>query len=191
MFDIKAAMEYMQISRKEVCFDAMVAAYLLNPLKSDYTYEDVAREQLDLIIEEKSPLWVRICYEAYTAYEASGIMLSKLQEMRMDHLFTDIEMPLVFTLYDMERSGVRIEAEALKYYGDQLGAKIVELEKEIYEDAGETFNINSPKQLGEVLFEDMRIPGGKKTKTGYSTAADVLEKLLPHTGHEITVVEFL
>ncbi len=88
-------------------------------------------------------------------------------------------MPLVFTLYDMERSGLKVEAEALKYYGDRLGAKIVGLEKEIYEDAGEKFNINSPKQLGVVLFENMKLPGGKKTKTGYSTAADVLEKLAP------------
>ena len=97
----------------------------------------------------------------------------------MDRLFMDVEMPLVFTLYDMEVNGVRVEAEALKYYGDQLGAKIVELEKDIYEEAGENFNINSPKQLGVVLFENMKIPGGKKTKTGYSTAADVLEKLAP------------
>ena len=97
----------------------------------------------------------------------------------MDRLFMDIEMPLVFTLYDMEVNGVKVEAEALKYYGGQLGAKIVELEKDIYEEAGETFNINSPKQLGVVLFENMKIPGGKKTKTGYSTAADVLEKLAP------------
>lgn len=179
MFDIKAAMEYMQISRKEVCFDAMVAAYLLNPLKSDYTYEDVAREQLDLIIEEKSPLWVRVCYDAYTAYEASGIMLSKLREMRMDHLFTDIEMPLVFTLYDMEQNGIRAEGEALKIYSSQLGARITELEKEIYEETGESFNINSPKQLGVILFERLKLPGGKKTKTGYSTAANVLEKLAP------------
>lgn len=179
MFDIKAAMEYMQISRKEVCFDAMVAAYLLNPLKSDYTYEDVAREQLDLIIEEKSPFWVRVCYEAYTAYEASGIMLSKLQEMRMDHLFTDIEMPLVFTLYDMEQNGIRAEGEALRIYSSQLGARITELEKEIYEETGESFNINSPKQLGVILFEKLKLPGGKKTKTGYSTAANVLEKLAP------------
>lgn len=179
MFDIKAAMEYIQIEHKEACFDAGVAAYLLNPLKNDYTYEDVAREQLDLIIEEKSPLWVKACYEAYTAYEASGIMFSKLKSMRMDHLFTDIEMPLVFTLYDMERNGVRAEGEALKIYSSQLGARITELEKEIYEETGESFNINSPKQLGEILFEKLKLPGGKKTKTGYSTAANVLEKLAP------------
>ena len=179
MFDIKAAMEYIQIERGDACFDAAVAAYLLNPLKNDYTYEDVAREQLDLIIEEKAPLWIKACYEAYTAYEASEIMLSKLKAMRMEHLFTDIEMPLVFTLYDMEKNGIRAEGEALQIYSSQLGARIAELEKEIYDTAGEAFNINSPKQLGTVLFETLKIPGGKKTKTGYSTAANVLEKLAP------------
>ncbi len=179
MFDIKAAMEYIQIGQKENCFDAAVAAYLLNPLKNEYTYEDVAREQLELIIEEKSPLWVKACYEAYTAYEASDIMLKKLKGMRMDHLFTEIEMPLVFTLYDMERNGVRAEGEALKIYSSQLGERITELEKEIYDETGERFNINSPKQLGVILFEKLKLPGGKKTKTGYSTAANVLEKLAP------------
>lgn len=179
MFDVKSAMEFVQLVNQENCFDASVAAYLLNPLKSDYTYEDVAREQLDLIIEEKSADFVKVCYEAYTAFAASDVMFAKLKEMRMDRLFTDIEMPLVFTLYDMERNGVKAEGEALKIYSGQLGARIIELEKEIYEEAGEQFNINSPKQLGHVLFESLGIPGGKKTKTGYSTAANVLEKLAP------------
>ena len=179
MFDIKTAMEYLPIRKEENCFDATVAAYLLNPLKSNYTYEDVAREQLDLIIEEKSEESVKQCYEAYTAYMASEILIEKIKEAGMEKLFFEIEMPLVFTLYDMERNGVRIRADELKAYGEQLGVRIGELEKEIYEDAGETFNINSPKQLGVILFENMKIPGGKKTKTGYSTAADVLEKLAP------------
>lgn len=179
MFDLKQAMEYLKIRKQDNCFDTAVAAYLLNPLKSNYSYEDVAREQLDLIIDEKLEEEVRICYEAYTIYASSEKLMDRLKECQMERLFTEIEMPLVFTLYDMERNGIRVEAEALKIYGDQLGAKIVELEKEIYEEAGETFNINSPKQLGVVLFENMKIPGGKKTKTGYSTAADVLEKLAP------------
>ena len=179
MFDIKAYMEHLQIQREDNCFDATVAAYLLNPLKSNYTYEDVAREYLNLIIEEKSEDYVKFCYEAFTAWKASDILMDRLRETQMDRLFLDIEMPLVFTLYNMERNGVKVEGAALKIYGDQLGGRIVELEKEIYEDAGETFNINSPKQLGVVLFENMKIPGGKKTKTGYSTAADVLEKLAP------------
>lgn len=179
MFDVKKAMEYVKIPRPESCFDATVAAYLLNPLKSDYSYEDVAREQLDLIIEDKSDIYTKACYEAYTAYKASGILEDKLEKMNLIKLFQTVEMPLVFTLYDMEQNGVKVQAEALKIYGEQLGGKIVELEKEIYEEAGETFNINSPKQLGVVLFENMKIPGSKKTKTGYSTAADVLEKLAP------------
>ena len=179
MFDLKAALPYLEIEDTKNCFDATVAAYLLYPLKNNYTYEDVAREQLELIIDEKAEEYVKVCYEAYTAYAASSVLWEKLKESRMDRLFSEIEMPLVFTLYDMEQNGIKVEAEALKFYGAQLGGKIVELEKEIYEDAGETFNINSPKQLGVVLFESMKIPGGKKTKTGYSTAADVLEKLAP------------
>ncbi len=179
MFDLKQALKYIEITDTKNCFDATVAAYLLNPLKNNYTFEDVAREQLNLIIDEKAGEAVKACYEAYTAYEASSVLWDRLKECQMNRLFTDIEMPLVFTLYAMEQNGVRIEAEALKFYGSQLGGKITELEKEIYEDAGETFNINSPKQLGTVLFEHMKIPGGKKTKTGYSTAADVLEKLAP------------
>ena len=190
MFDLKAQMEFLKLQRKDNCFDATVAAYLLNPLKSDYTYEDVAREQLDFILEDKADLTTKVCYEAYTAYASSSVLEKRLKEDGLWDLFEDIEMPLVFTLYDMERNGVKVEAEALKVYGDQLGDKIVELEKEIYEDANETFNINSPKQLGVVLFENMKIPGGRKTKTGYSTAADVLEKLAPEYPIVAKILEY-
>lgn len=179
MFQIKAVMDYITLKNPSHCFDVTVAAYLLNPLKNDYSYEDVAREQLNLILEDKSEQEVKVCYEAYTAYAAKNILLDKLQEAGMERLFMTVEMPLVFTLYDMEKNGVKVAAEALKFYGDQLGAKIIELEADIYKQAGEQFNINSPKQLGVVLFENLALPGGKKTKTGYSTAADVLEKLAP------------
>lgn len=181
MFDLKSALPYIPIrpEREEHCFDATVAAYLLNPLKNDYTFEDVAREQLNLMIDPKADTEAKVCYEAYTAYAASEPLWEKLTETQMDRLFKQIEMPLVFTLFDMEQNGVMIESEALRFYGNQLGSKIVELEKEIYEMAGEEFNINSPKQLGVVLFEHMQLPNGKKTKTGYSTAADVLDKLAP------------
>lgn len=94
-------------------------------------------------------------------------------------LFKEIEMPLVFTLFDMEQNGVRVEADELKDYGNRLAVQISRLEQEIWQEAGEEFNINSPKQLGVILFEKMGLKGGKKTKTGYSTAADVLEKLAP------------
>ncbi len=179
IFDLKSQLDNLKLRKKENCFDVTVAAYLLNPLKSNYDYEDVAREQLGLVIEEKSEEYVKVCYEAYTAFAASRILLDKLKETGMEELFTKIEMPLVFALYHMEKNGVRVNSDALKEYGDQLAVHILALEKEIYEEAGETFNINSPKQLGVILFEKMQIPGGKKTKTGYSTAADVLEKLAP------------
>lgn len=179
MFDIKEAMKWLPIKNQKHCFDATVAAYLLNPLKNDYTYEDVAREQLNIVIEEKSEAYVKVCYKAYTAFKGSDLLHKKLEETQMLHLFEDIEMPLVFTLYDMERNGIRAEGEALKVYSSQLGGRISELEKEIYEMAGESFNINSPKQLGVILFEKLLLPGSKKTKSGYSTAASVLDKLAP------------
>ena len=179
MCGLKEYLGYLPAAKKETCFDVILAAYLLNPLKSDYEYEDVAREQLNLLIDEKVGSAEKACYEAYTAYAAAPVLDTKLKEAGMDRLFYDIEMPLVFTLFDMEQTGVRIEAEALKTYGDELGGRIVELEKEIYDLAGEAFNINSPKQLGVILFEKLGMPHAKKTKTGYSTAADVLDKLAP------------
>ncbi|GKH32601.1 DNA polymerase I [Muricomes sp. OA1] len=179
MFDLKKYLPLVKAAEQEKCFDATVAAYLLNPLKNNYDYEDVAREQLGIMIDEKADIMTKACYEAYTAFASVKPLRDKMQAEGMYHLFTDIEMPLVFTLFDMEQAGIQVEAEALKFYGEQLGGRIVELEKEIYEMAGETFNINSPKQLGTVLFDHMQLPNGKKTKTGYSTAADVLEKLAP------------
>ena len=179
MCGLKEYLSYLPDAESGSSFDVIVAAYLLNPLKSDYDYEDVAREQLGLLIDENMGQAERACYEAYTAYAAAPVLKKKLEETGMDRLFREIEMPLVFTLYDMEQAGVKVEAEALKAYGDQLGTRIVELEKEIYEMAGEEFNINSPKQLGVILFEKLGMPHAKKTKTGYSTAADVLDKLAP------------
>ncbi|WP_243274069.1 DNA polymerase, partial [Dorea longicatena] len=177
MFHLKESMEQVTIRNQANCFDVSVAAYLLNPLKNNYTWEDVAREHLGLMIDEKIDQDMKACYESYVNYASVEVLRQKLRDTKMDTLFRDIEMPLVFTLFDMEQNGIRVEADALKQYGDQLAGKIAELEKEIYEEAGETFNINSPKQLGVVLFENMKLPGGRKTKTGYSTAADVLEKL--------------
>ncbi len=97
----------------------------------------------------------------------------------MKQVYEEIELPLVFTLDSMEKWGIRAKGEELKEYGEKLMDRIQELEKMIYDKAGEEFNINSPKQLGVILFEKMGIKGGKKTKTGYSTAAEILEKLAP------------
>ena len=131
VFDLKADLPYLQIKKEENCFDMAVAAYLLDPLKSHYGYEDVAREHLGLMIEDKSELYIKVCYEAYTAREASDILMKRLEEAQMDRLFMEIEMPLVFTLFDMEQNGVKINSGALKEYGDQLAVHISMLEQEI------------------------------------------------------------
>lgn len=179
MCDLKRYLPFFSEINKERCFDAVVAAYLLNPLKNDYTYEDIAREQLDFMIDANAAAPVKACYEAYTCLKAVKPLIDKLKEADMYQLFKKIEMPLLFTLYAMEQAGIKVEAEELKKYGGRLGEQIVQLEQEIYEAAGEEFNINSPKQLGVILFDKLKMPHAKKTKTGYSTAADVLEKLAP------------
>ena len=117
------------------------------------------------------------CYMAYTAFATRAPLKAKLQETGMWKVYTEIELPLVFTLDSMEKWGIEVKGEELKNYGEKLTVRIHELEKLIWQQAGEEFNINSPKQLGVILFEKMAIPGGKKTKTGYSTSADILEKL--------------
>ena len=179
IFGVKNALEHVPNLDKHTSFDALVAAYLLNPLKNDYDFIDVSREQLDILVDIKADETQKAFYEAYAAYASCEKLLAKLEETGMKKLFNEIEMPLVFTLFDMEQNGVKIAAEALKIYGEQLAEKIVTVEKQIYEQTGETFNINSPKQLGVILFEKLGLPHGKKTKTGYSTSADILDKLAP------------
>ena len=162
-------------------FDVTIGAYLLNPLKGEYPMDDIAKDHLGLIVPTEKDLAEDTCklhcYKAYIAWKAKAALLESLQEQGMDKLFYEVEMPLVFVLYDMEKEGICIDAAALKEYGTKLSGSIVELEKKIHEAAGEEFNINSPKQLGVILFEKLGLPNGKKTKTGYSTSADVLEKL--------------
>lgn len=192
--DIKSEYAYLQAQDTDRFFDVILAAYLLNPLKNDYTVEDIANEYLNLMLPEKGQAFGRLsfkdalnekpedflkycCFEAYVCAQAAVCLQQKLEETQMDRLMREIEMPLTLVLFSMEEEGIRVNPEALKDYGEALSGKITELEKEIYSEAGCEFNINSPKQLGEILFEKMGLPGGKKTKTGYSTAADVLEKL--------------
>lgn len=178
------------------CFDRTVAAYLLNPLKGEYPYDDIAKDYLGLMVptktdylgkneaavvlaEDEQAAMNYACYEAYIAWKSYPVLKEALQQHEMETLFNEIEMPLVFVLSDMEREGICIDADALKEYGAKLAGSIEEYEQKIYEEAGEEFNINSPKQLGVILFEKLQLPNGKKTKTGYSTAADVLDKLAP------------
>lgn len=182
--------------REKRYFDILIAAYLLNPLKSDYQTEDIAGEYLGLTISDRAQICGKgsyaaayektpeefaqyACYQAYVCLAAAPVLQKKLTEQGMDKLFYEIEMPLSRVLGDMEQAGVRVQPEELKAYGEALTGRITELEQAIYRQADCSFNINSPKQLAEVLFERMGIKGGKKTKTGYSTAADVLEKLAP------------
>lgn len=205
--DLKAELPYLGTVEENKFFDVGIAVYLLNPLKSVYTYDDIAKEYLDRMLpaaedffakgkpmkmlEEKPEEFMRYtCYHSYVALLSCEVLKSKLEEAGMKKLFEEIEMPLVFTLFRMEQAGTLIALEELKSYGTQLGVRIEELEKSIHEQAGEEFNINSPKQLGEILFDKLKLPNGKKTKTGYSTAADVLEKLAPDYPIVASILEY-
>ena len=126
----------------------------------------------------------------YAPYELAPVLQKRLKEEQMEKLYEEIELPLVFALNDMEEAGVRVKAEELKAYGEALTGRIEELEKVIWEMAGEQFNINSPKQLGAILFEKLQLPHGKKTKSGYSTAADILEKLAGEYPIVASVLEY-
>lgn len=191
---LKEQLPYLNVNEKDNVFDASIAAYLLNPLTDTYHYDDIARDYLNLTLpsredllgkaslvkaieENKESFCSFACYHAYVAYRCAERLRDLLFRAEMLQLFENIEMPLIYTLYDMEIRGIRVNKEALKEYGDNLTVGIDDLEKKIYELTGETFNINSPKQLGVILFEKLRLPFGKKTKTGYSTSADILEKL--------------
>ena len=194
--DLKGLLKHVRVPETKNCIDTTIAAYLLNPLKNEYTYDDLARDILGLMVPSKLDLLGKLkikkaaeekpealelmaCYEAYACIAAKNQLLEQLEDHGMKKLYDEIEMPLVYVLADMEKEGVRAEKAELEAYGAQLTGRISELETSIYEKAGETFNINSPKQLGVILFEKLQMPNGKKTKTGYSTAADVLERLAP------------
>ena len=157
-----------------------------------FTREDVSLKDILKAIQEgkEEEIQKSICYMAYTALKARTPLLNALEETGMDRLFAQVEMPLLFTLSDMEKEGILVNGAELKEYGEKLQVRILELEKEIWQQAGEEFNINSPKQLGVILFEKMQMPGGKKTKTGYSTAADVLDKLAPEHKIVADILEY-
>ena len=113
------------------------------------------------------------CNAAYVSGMSKILLLDKLEKIHSLDLYTDIERPLAITLFHMEKEGIIADKESLETYSMQLGEQIDKLQKQIHELAGEEFNINSPKQLGEILFEKLKLPNGKKTKTGYSTSAEV------------------
>ena len=196
VLDLKSQLPFMKLGYENQVYDAGVAAYLLNPLKDSYDYDDLARDYLGLTLPGKAELlkkqtfmsaWeadekaFQTCagYIGHVAYMAGKPLMDRLEAEDMKELYLSMELPLIYALYHMEEEGIAVRKEELKAYGERLKEKIVILEREIWDMTECEFNINSPKQLGEVLFEKMQIKGGKKTKTGYSTAADVLEKLAP------------
>ena len=190
-------------------FDCVIAAYLLDPLKSDWSYDTVSTAFLKANVPTVQELFGKkgfaaareedgfaekiakvSAFAASVALRSAGILRGRLSETGMKKLFDDVEMPLAYILADMENTGILTSREQLAKYGESLNERIDELRDLIYEEAGEEFNINSPKQLGVVLFEKMNLKGGKKTKTGYSTAADVLEKLAPGNPIVTNILEY-
>ena len=191
--DIKKALKTIDVCPDYNIIDCSIGAYLLNPLKEHYDYDDIAREylgvsllsakelvgknEINMFSFEDDNISKYFAYKAIVPYLAGDIIINKLKDEEMYTLYEDIELPCVFSLYEMEKNGIRVDAAALKEYGEKLKENIDRLTKEIYELAGEEFNINSTKQLGEILFEKLGLKSGKKTKTGYSTSVEVLEKI--------------
>lgn len=181
---------------QKVFADTALAAYIINPTNENYDSDNLALEYLHMSVPSRTELLGKstlselvmlnidnlmkyACSKAYVSYAGWNKIKAALKDIECYELFDTLEMPLSFVLSDMELQGVRVDKQGLAEYGEMLEKNILVLEKEIYELAGEQFNINSPKQLGVILFEKLGMPCQKKTKSGYSTAADVLEKLAP------------
>ena len=178
--------------------DLEIAAYLLNPLKDTYQSDDLARDYLGMTLSSYAELFGKktlaelmeqpeeeiiqsiIQYLgnlSFVSCLAFPVLKKELEKQDMWELYQEIEMPTAYFLYQLERYGVGADRQGLVEMSELLQGRVEELEKDIYALAGEEFNINSPKQLGVILFEKMKLPFAKKTKTGYSTSADILEKL--------------
>ncbi len=154
-------------------FDLMLAGYLSNSSKNNYTVEGLIQDYLGELPADNTPA-------AWYFTRLYRELLQRLEQSGQVELLQELEMPLALVLADMESIGFRIDREGIAAYGEQLGDIAAALEGQIYMQAGRSFNINSPKQLGDVLFEDLKLPHGKKTKTGYSTNAEILDKLRPY-----------
>ena len=194
VFGLKNILKIIDFKDNNNILDCEIGGYLLNPLKDKYFYEDICRDYLKYTLKSREELIGKADYStvykndrhnlimltscnSFVAYKGYKVLLSELKNNGMEELYYNIELPLIYSLNRMEKEGIRLDATSLKEYGLMLKESIEKLEKDIYTQCNVEFNINSPKQLGEVLFEKMGLKGGKKTKTGYSTSADVLEKL--------------
>lgn len=191
--DIKSELRYVEFSEIDDVFECSVAAYLINPLMQNYGYSDIAgaylgielpdykellgRQELNIFSFEDENARKYMCYMSAVPYLSYDKLIDRLSEYGMMELYTDIELPCTYALYDMEKSGIYVDRNELIQFGEKLKKRIEELTELIFSLAGGSFNINSPKQLGKVLFEDIGLKAGKKTKTGYSTSVEVLEKL--------------
>lgn len=154
-------------------FDTMLAAYVIDSTQGDFSLQKLALSYLGATIDEN--------YTAEMAtYDLRPILEARIDEMNCHSLLYDIELPLARVLADMELAGFKIDVEGVSLYGEKLSEMAEALKERIYTYAGEEFNIGSPKQLGEVLFEKMNLPKSRKTKTGYSTDAETLQKLAPY-----------
>src|SRR5207342_1357760 len=162
-----------------VAFDTQIAAYVLNASLRSQTIADVVAEQLDLILPPVAELDAasRAGLEALSALAVREPLERRLAEDGLDRLYAEIELPLIAVLARMEATGVALDLDALQVLATEFGTEISRLEAEIYLDVGHEFNLGSPKQLEQILFFELDLPKGKRTKTGYSTDATVLEEL--------------
>ena len=199
MISMKEYIDVLGLDENCGIFDIGLAAYLIDPLAGNYDSVYLSEKYLGEIIQSEKdvmgkepvtdfsyfdPKFVDLkSREAYTVSAVSGPVFDKLAEVGEESLYYNIEFPLMFVLRSMEKEGIYVDRDALIKYGQELSVKIDELEGRISDLAGEKFNINSPKQLGVILFEKLGLPSGKKTKSGYSTSVDVLEKI--KSEHEI------
>lgn len=162
-------------------FDALLAAYLLDPTAASYPLEQLAEKYLNQPAPQRGK--AAVADPDFAAWAAAAVsrlypvLSDRIDEAGLDRLYRDIELPLVEVLAVMEFTGIKVDADNLQVMAGEIARKIDALLVEIYQHAGEEFNVNSTKQLGSILFEKLRLPVQKKTKTGYSTDAEVLEKL--------------
>ena len=191
MFDVKEAIVKLngRIDIKNISDDTAIAAYLVDPAKNEYTIEKLASEYFGTVIEKPEVKQLSLLDDVETDRSeylakcavALGVLNErigdKIKENGQEKLYQEVELPLVMVLAHLEINGFLVDDNQLKKFADKLGEKIDALTNEIYMLAGEEFNINSPKQLGVILFEKLELKPVKKTKTGYATNADVLEKL--------------
>jgi DNA polymerase-1 len=164
-----------------VAFDTQIAAYLLNASLRSQTIADVAHERLDVTLPPAGdvPPAVRIGLDALATLAVREPLARALADSGLDSLFREVELPLIPVLAEMEVAGVAIDSGALALLDTEFGGEMARLESEIYLDVGHDFNLGSPKQLEQILFYELNLPKGKRTKTGYSTDASVLEELKP------------